>query len=130
MVKYWELLAEYDAETTTYTACAGGYAASPYTPKRNARLVGLRVVVSNEDATTLTEAVQFRLTCATFTPEAIEAMALGTGLHTAPASPAPIVDCIVDQAVSAGVPITIEARNLTSETPVGVEVYLFGLFQS
>lgn len=130
MGKYWRLLGDYDAETTTYSACAGGAQTSPYTPDEDAMLVGLRVIVSADAATTLTEAVQFRLTCTTFKPNSIEAMGNGGGLHTAPAFPPPPMDYPVNQPVKAGVPITVEARNVTADTPITNNVLLMGCFES
>jgi hypothetical protein len=130
MGRYWKVLAEYDAETTTYSACAGGAGSSPYTPDENATLVGLRVIVGGDAATTLTELVQFKLTCTTFKPNSIECMGAGGGLRTAPfPQPAPI-DYTVNQRVLAGVPITIEARNVTADTPVTNSVVIMGCFES
>lgn len=129
-MKHWQVMAEYDAETTTYSACAGGAGSSPYTPGATGRLLGLRVEVGGDAATTLTELVQFRLTCTTFKPNSIECVGAGGGLRTAPfPQPAPR-DHVVDQPVQAGVPITIEARNVTADTPVTNSVVLLGLFES
>lgn len=131
MGKYWRLLAEYNAESKTYSACAGAAQTSPYTPDESARLIGLRVIPSADAATTLMETVQFKLTCTKFKPNAIEVMGLGNGLLTVPTvERGKIIDYIVDQEVQAGVPITIEARNLTADTPVGVLVQLMGCFES
>ena len=130
MGRYWKLMGQYNAETTAYSALAGTFGASPYTPTSDGRLLALRTIVSHEDATTLTEGVQFKLTCDKFTPNSIECQAIGNGLHTAPAFSTPQTDWLVDQPVEAGVPITIEARNITAETPVGIEVNLWGLFES
>jgi len=130
MGKYWVVLGEYDAETTTYSELAGGAGISPYTPKESGRLVGLRVEVGGDAATTLTELVQFKLTCATFKPNSIEVVGAGGGLRTAPfIQPAPR-DFAVDQPVQAGVPIVIEARNVTADTPVTNSVLLIGCFTS
>lgn len=128
--KYWKLLAEYDAETTTYSACAG-VAASPYSPLADAKLIGLRVEIGRDAATSLINSVQFKLTTSTFTPEnAIEVGGVGTGIQTAPAFQAPATDWPVDLAVKAGTPIVIEARNTTADTPVTVSVFLWGCFEA
>jgi hypothetical protein len=129
MGKYWKLLAEYDAETATYSNCAGAAQTSPYTPTESAKLIGLRVIVGSTAATTLVEAVQFKLTCSTFKPNSIEVLANGNGLRTAPAANVPPVDYPVDQPVQAGVPITVEARNVAG-TPVTVQCFLMGEFVS
>jgi len=129
-MKLWRLLAEYDAETATFSACAGGAGASPYTPDFNARLKALRVVVSREAATTKTNHVEFRLTSAQWSPSVIEVGGEGGGLQTAPAFPVPFQDWVVDAPVAAGIPITIEGRCPGAETSVTNEVYLYGLFET
>lgn len=129
MGKYWKLMAEYDAETATYSAAAGANAPSPFTPSENAKLVGLRVIVSAVAATSLTEAVQFKLTCNTFRPNSIEVGGQGLGLATAPRSELLPFDWAVEQSVMAGVPVTIEAR-CTSGTDVTNNVQLWGCFIS
>lgn len=131
MSKYWRLLGEYNAESKTYSACAGGSQTSPYTPDEDAKLIGLRVICSADAATTLIESVQFKLTCTKFKPNSIEVMGRGNGLLTVPTNErGPIIDYVVEQDVKAGVPITVEARNLTADTPVGVLVHLMGCFES
>lgn len=122
-------MGEYDAETSTYAALVGANAPSPYTPTENAKLVGLRVIVCATAATSLTEAVQFKLTSSTFKPNSIEVGGNGNGLRTAPAMFQAPVDWPVDQAVQAGVPVVIEGRN-TVGTPVTVNVQLWGCFVS
>lgn len=130
MGKYWRLLGDYNAESTTYSACAGASQTSPYTPDENATLVGLRPVVVADAATTLTEGVQFKLTCTSFKPNSIEVMGFGSGLDTVPALRVMPLDYSVNQPVKAGVPVTVEARNITADTPVGVRVLLMGCFES
>lgn len=129
MGKYWKLMAEYDSETAAYTSCAGAGGASPYTPTESAKLIGLRVMPSSTAATTLFEAVQFKLTCSTFKPNSIEVSGIGNGIRTAPATPQEPTDWAIEQGVQAGVPVTIEARNLAG-TPVTVQVFLWGCFLS
>ena len=129
MGKYWKLVAEYDAETSSYTAVVGANAPSPFTPTENAKLIGLRAIVSAVAATTLTEAVQFKLTSSTFKPNAIEVGAQGIGLATAPRNACFEMDWAVDQPVQAGVPVTIEGR-CTSGTDVTNNVQLWGCFVS
>ena len=129
-MKTWRLMAEYDAETTTYSACAGAAQTSPYTPDFNGTLVGLRVVLFRGAVTQLVNHVQFRLTSVTFSPNVMHVGGNGSGLQTAPAVQPPSMDWQVGQPVKAGVPITIEARNVTADTPVAVQMGLYGLFQS
>jgi len=128
MARVVRLIGEYDAETTTYSACAGAAQASPYTPDFSGNLVGLIGVMNRSAATSLINHVQFRLTCTTFSPNTIHAFVQGGGLQTAPAlQPAPYM-IPVAQRVQSGVPITVEARNVTADTPVTVSVLLYGVF--
>lgn len=130
MGRWWELLAEYDSETTAYTEAAG-VAVSPFSPKTNAQLIALRVEIGRDAATSLINSIQFRLTSATFNPlNAIEAGGVGSGLSTAPAFQPNPTDWPVDQPVQAGVPIKIEGRNTTADTPVTVSAFLWGLFEA
>ena len=129
MGQYWRVIGHYDAETATYSACAGALQTSPYTPDEDATLIGLRSIVGRTAATTLTDGVQFRLTCTTFKPNTIHAFGLGTGLQTAPAHyPVPI-DFTCNQPVKAGVPITVEGR-CENASAVTNTVVLMGLFAS
>jgi len=133
MGMYWKLLAGYDAETTTYSECALTGFTSPYSPVENATLKGLRMVINRSSAASLINHVQAKLTCATFKPNSIECGGQGSGLQTAPAlmsGNTAVLDWQVEQPVQAGVPITIEMRNRTADTPVTVEVLLYGLFQN
>lgn len=127
-MKTWRLLGEYDGEATTYAALAGTVT-SPYTPDFNGRLIGLRAIPNRSAATSLINHVEFRLTCTTFNPNVLEVGAQGSGLQTAPAIQANPIDYEVDQPVQSGVPITIEARNITADTPVTVSALLYGKFE-
>jgi hypothetical protein len=127
-MKIWRLMGEYDAETTTYSACAGT-PASPFTPDFSGRLIGLRTIASGSAVTSLTRHIEFRLTCAKWQPNTIEVGVQGSGLETAPLNPSFHKDWEVDQEVVAGVPITIEARNITAATPITVESFIYGLFE-
>jgi hypothetical protein len=49
---------------------------------------------------------------------------------TAPAIIPAALDWAIDQPVAAGVPITIEGRNMTADTPVSVDVQLYGCFEA
>jgi len=129
MGKYWRLLAHYDAETQAYSACAGALQTSPYTPDESAKLIGLRVIMGGEAATSLIRGVQFRLTCTTFKPNTIHAFGEDTGIQTALHPQPPTYDYEVNQPVVAGVPITIEAKNDVA-TAVTVAVFLLGCFES
>lgn len=129
MGKYWRLMGHYNGESQTYEALAGTFQTSPYTPDEDARLIGLRVLVAGEAATSLTEGFMFKLTCTTFKPNTIHVGGAGVGLHTAPRPAVPPIDYQVDQPVKAGVPITIEGRHVPA-TVVTHNSMLFGLFES
>lgn len=130
MGKYWKLLGQYDAETTTWSEFAVTGMASPYTPQATGKLIGLRAVPNRSSAASLINHIEFRLTCDSFKPNSIECGAQGTGLQTAPALQGgeARMDWEVEQDVQAGVPITLEGRNLTADTPVTVSCLLYGLF--
>jgi len=129
MGKYWRLVGHYNGEAQTFEALAGTFQTSPYTPDENARLIGLRVIIGGEAVTSLTEGVQYRLTCTTFKPNTIHLAGVGNGIATAPQFKPPPIDYDVDQPVAAGVPITIEARH-TVATAVTHNSMIMGLFQS
>ena len=130
MSQYWDLLGEYDAESETYTAFAGAHGASPYTPLTKGKLKGLRAIPNREAATSLINGIALKLTCALWKPNQMVVGCVGSGLQTAPALQAPIADFQCDQEVDAGVPITLEGKNCTSDTPITVSVLLWGLFEA
>ena len=131
MARLWRLMAHYDAETTTYSAAAGALQTSPYTPDFSGTLVGLRTVYMGGAATSLCQHVQFRLTSTNFNPNTIHCGAQGAGLQTALYHQPSPIDWAVSQPVQSGNPITIEARNNAgAETPVTVNVALYGLFDT
>lgn len=123
------LMGEYDAEAATYSACAGTAQTSPYTPDFSGQLVGLMGIMNRSSAASLINHVQFRLTSTTFRPNTIHAFVQGSGLQTAPAIQPPPVVVPCNQPVMAGNPITVEARNVTADTPVTVSVLLYGIFE-
>lgn len=127
-MRLWRMMAHYNAETTTYSEAAGS-PASPFTPDFNGRLIGLRLFANRDAATTLQNHVQAKLTCNTFKPNSIECGSQGSGLQTAPVLVSGPDEWPVDQQVKAGVPITIEMRNVTADTPITVNVLLYGLFE-
>lgn len=129
MGRYWRLIGHYDAETSTYSECAGAMQTSPYSPDEDARLIGLRTMVGRTSAATLTDAGQWRISSTTFKPNTMHAMWLGSGLQTAPAFPAPVVDFQVDQPVKSGVNITVEGR-CANASGVTNDIFLLGLFAS
>ena len=126
-MRTWRLLAQYDAETTSYTA-AVGVPASPFTPDFNGVLVGLRAIVNRSAATSLINHIQYRLTCSNWRPNTLEVGAQGAGIQTAGVAETGPMDWNVQQPVIAGVPIAIEARNVTADTPVTVSSLLYGCF--
>lgn len=130
MGRYWKLIAHSIGEATAYEAAAGAGQTSPYTPTEDARLVALRAMEGSAALTTVTTAMQFKLTCSTFKPNSVEILLCGAGLHSAPRGAPVPQDFVVDQPVKAGVPITVETRILGAYTNVTNEVFLMGLFES
>jgi nucleoid-associated protein YgaU len=130
--KYWRLIGEYDGEAVAYAPVLGttSGAGSPFTPTENARLIALRTTASQITAATVTTCIQWRLTSATFKPNSIEVGFQGNGLQTAPSLMGVPQDWVVDQPVTAGVPVTVEARVAGAMANVTNEIYLWGLFQS
>jgi hypothetical protein len=126
--RFWRLIGEMVETATTYGAVAGAGAPSPYVPDVDANLVGIRVLPGRQTASSLINNVQIRMTCTTFQPNTLHVGASGSGLQTAPAQePGPIdFDCF--ESVKAGVPITIEGRNLYANA-VTPDIMIFGLFE-
>jgi len=128
-MRFSRLLGEYDSETTAFTAFAGAAGTSPYTPDFNGTLVGLRVVPNRSAATSLINHLQFRLTCTAWSgSNVIEVGADGGGLQTAPVLKSPPTDWSIQAPIKAGVPIKLEGRNVTADTPVTVSALLYGIF--
>lgn len=129
MARLWRLMAEYDAETTTFTAAAGGAAVSPFRADFDGALIALRTVASRDAATSLTNHIQWRLTSTTFVPNEIHCGCDGSGIQTAPVNQAPPEDWPVEQKVLSSIDINIAARNITADTPVTNNALLYGLFE-
>lgn len=131
-MKYWDCLGEYDAESASWSALAGGGGSSPYFPLAEGRLIGLRTVVSRDAATTLTDHVQLKLQCANW-PVNVIVGAQGSGLQTVPAlmsGEAAKLDWDLDLPIAPGKQITIEGRDISADTYVGNSVFLYGLFET
>jgi hypothetical protein len=128
--RYWDILGHYDAETQAFSACVGAVAPSPFTPNANGKLVGIRIVVGSEAATTLSNALIFRLSSASFSPvNTVQIMGMGNGLQTVPAAARPTFDFDCNLDVKVGTKITVEGRNVQA-TAVTVDAYVLGLFES
>lgn len=129
MTKFWRMLGEMVETGTSYAAVAGAAAPSPYIPDIDATLIGLRVITSQQAATSLTNAFQIRLACTTFTPNVIEIGSSGTGLKTVPSFLPNQMDFEVSQPVKSGVKIAIDGRNLYANC-VTPDNQIYGLFQT
>jgi len=128
---HWQVMGEYNAETTTFTAFAGGGGSSPYTPPVPGRLKGVRLLANRAAATSLINGVVVKMSCALFSPNAIEFAIVGGGLQTAPIAAIAQVDYQVDQPVAPGNPIKMEGKNISeTDTPVTVSIIVMGLFES
>lgn len=126
-MRIWRLMGHYNAETSTYSACAGTAQTSPFTPDFNGRLVGIKVQPSLAAATSLSGHVQFRITSTNFRPNTLHVYGQGHGLETAPANTQIPSEFSVDQPVLSGNPIDVEGR-CTDSVPVTVEMYVYGCF--
>lgn len=128
-MRYWRTIGHYNAETQAYSACAGTFQTSPYTPDVDGRLVGVRILEGQEAATSLLCDVQIRISCALWRPNTMDFVINGHGLKTVPVAEQAVVDYAVDQPVKAGVPITVEGRNATA-TAVTASVLIVGCFEA
>jgi len=128
MPQYWRCISHYNAETQAYSACAGTFQASPFTPDVSGRLLAVRLLEGQEAATSLACDIQIRLSCAIWKPNTMDVVLNGSGLKTVPVAHQSMVDYPVNQPVQAGVPITVEGRNATA-TGVTVSVHIMGLFE-
>lgn len=127
MSKYWRTIGTYNAETQAFSACAGTFQTSPFTPDVSGRLVGIRLLEGQEAATSLTCDVQIRVSCAIWKPNTMDFVINGGGLKTVPVAYQADVTYAVDQEVQAGVPITVEGRSYTA-TGVTTVVQVLGCF--
>jgi len=108
-VKYYDFMAEYEAETQAFSD-ANGIAKSPYKIKTDGTLTGVRIMVSRNAATSLTNGVIVRLTCTDFVPNSIQLACVGNGLQTAPAFGPAVFDFDLKQKVVNGHDIQIEGK--------------------
>lgn len=129
MGRYWRVIGHYNAETQAYSACAGTFQTSPFTPDIDGRLVGVKLLEGQEAATSLTCDVQIRLSCAAWKPNVMDLALNGGGLKTVPVAFQAEQSYVVDQPVKAGVPITVEGRNAPA-TAVTVSVIVLGCFEA
>lgn len=128
-MRYWRCLGHYNAETQAYSACAGTFQTSPYTPDVDGVLVGVKLLEGHEAATSLACDIQIRLSCALWKPNTMDLVLNGAGLKTVPVGVMTSQEYSVNQPVKAGVPITVEGRNATA-TGVTVSVPVMGCFES
>ena len=128
-MRYWKLMAHYNAETQAYSAAAGALAASPFTPVEDSWLVKVRVIVSREAATSLTNHVVLRLTCTNWKPNQMEVGGQGTGIQTAPAFQNSPQEYDMIQPCRSASAITIEGI-AGDATQVTNQVLLYGLFDN
>jgi hypothetical protein len=130
MGEYWDFMGRYDAETQAYsafTAIAGLSVAGQYTPKKAGKLVGVRIIIGAQAATSLTEGVVIRMTCVKWSPNAISVAVNGAGLATAPRGTPAVFDFPVNLDVDASNPITLEGVCLEA-THVTNSVLVVGKF--
>ena len=133
MGQFARLIGRYDAETKAYgpagTNAAGTAGQASYTPDFNGTLIGLRCFEGGGVAASLMNHLQWKLTNSDFKPNIIEVGYDGAGIQTAPRTTKPL-NWPTTQPIKSGSAITIEARNLTADTPISVDAFLYGIFQS
>lgn len=128
MTRNWELIGQYNSETTADTPLAGT-PASPWNPGENARLLAIRTVVCDEAATSLVNVGVITLTSKIW-GHTLEVPFIGTGLRTVPAMVQPPIDSPIDMRVQAGVPVVLKGRHLTADTPITCNVLVWALLES
>jgi hypothetical protein len=122
-------MGEYNAETKTLSAFVGT-PASPFIPDFNGFLRAIRLCISRDAASTLCNHVHIVLNSVSFKPNNIDVGANGAGLQTAPAlGDITPQDWVVDQPVKASIAIALQGENKTADTPVGVLIEVYGLFE-
>lgn len=129
MGRIWRCIGHYNAETQAYSAAAGTFQTSPFTPDFNGRLVGIKLLEGHEAATSLQCDVQIRISCAKFTPNVMDFVVNGGGLKTVPVAYMGEIDYSVDQPIQAGVGITVEGRQATA-TAVTSSIIVMGCFEA
>jgi len=129
MGKYCRIIGHYNGEAQTFEALAGTFQASPYVPDEKCTLKGVRVITGGEAATSLTELVQYRLSCTAWKPNVLHLVGQGNGIRTAPATPQMPLDWDINQPCEPGVAITIEGRHAVA-TAVTHNSILVGYFES
>lgn len=132
MGEYWKIMGRYDAETqawSAFTAVANLGPASPFVPVEAATLIGVRIIIGAQAATTLTEGVGVRMTCTGWKPNQMDFLVQGNGLATAPRAQPPQFDFSVNQPVSPSLPIALEGICLEA-THVTNSVLVMGKFKS
>ena len=127
---YVDFMGEYNAETTTFTALSGtDITAGKYSPLKEGMLKRIRLILGRDGATSLINHVQIRAKCVTFGGVDVTVGITGGGLATAPAVQPPSEEFAVDLPVKPGSSISLEGRNVTADTPVGVSCLVFGIFE-
>lgn len=132
MGEYWQVMGRYDAETQAFSQCTTytGGPSSPFVPvEAQSKLVGVRIIVGAQAATSLTEGVAIKMTCTAWKPNTMTFYVSGTGLRTVPTADPPVFDFAVDQPASSSNPITIEGMCLEA-THVTNSVLIMGKFRS
>lgn len=126
-----DYIGEYNAETKTFSALAGeGITGGVFTPKKAARLKRIILVAGGDAASTLMEHVQIKITSTNFAGVDVLVGISDTGLRTAPAFRTPPSVWAQDLDVEAGVPWNVSGKNITADTPVGVSVHVYAVFEA
>ncbi len=103
-------------------------ATGKYTPLKDGRLLKVIIFIHGTAATSLVEGLRIELENTNWTPNRLKFGATGNGLRTAPATPQPAYEYVVDQPVTEKSGIVGQYIHATG-TPVTSNVAVFGVFQ-
>lgn len=125
MAIYTDEMGTSQSVATTLIAMDG----SPYSPLKSGKLIGVRLAMAGDAATSLIENVTVLLTCPKFNGVNLWVSGSGGGIRTAPAVPIPVAIQACDLDVETGVPITLSVVNRTGATPVTPQYQVIGIFE-
>jgi len=118
------------ASATVTTAAYVAMTGSPYAPLKSGKLRKLILAMGGDAVTSLIDGVvRVRISCPTFKGVYAFVMAVAANIRTAPATPIPIAEQIVDLDVVTGTNITVEIFQDTGATPVTPRFEVYGVFE-
>lgn len=123
---YSEEMALHTGEETDWTAATTG---ATYSPKKNGRLIQLKLFFGQTTAASVVTVASARLQCPLWGLDA-QVSLQGAGIQTAPAFPNHVGVQNIDLPIQVGVPISISFKHLTGAiAPVTSNLKLVGVFE-